>query len=60
MSPVASAKAEATSDESPLVVDTRSKESYEASHISDSVSVPYDEIETGKWHPQEGVKIVFY
>lgn len=46
--------------EKVVVVDTRSSESFEASHIAGAGSIPYDEIDMRYRELPKGLKIVLY
>ncbi len=43
-----------------IIVDVRSKTSYEESHIKGAISVPESVIGAGEWQPPEGKTLILY
>lgn len=42
------------------IVDVRSEENYQLSHIASAISVPEYVIQTGEWEPPEGKDLILY
>lgn len=48
------------SDANTVIVDVRSEEAYQLSHIKGAISVPEHVIQAGEWDPPDGKSLVLY
>ena len=50
----------AESDTNTVIIDVRSEDNYQLSHIKGAISVPESVIKTGDWVPPDGKLLVLY